>query len=107
VLEIDVREPPPAKPDLPPPPEMPKRPSGPLQGAARDAYNAAMDQYRRDLEEYRRQVDEIERAFEAAVQNYKDNDTVYTEGFVGLVAFAYSGSAECGFKNAWLWKMNP
>lgn len=101
--EIDTTEPPPPKPNLPERPERPKRPTGNAGKEALAAYQSQLAQYPLQLEAFNQLVNTIQRYHKAALQNYASTDTVFEEGFVGMLGFAYSGYVTCRFDDAWLW----
>jgi hypothetical protein len=109
VGEIDTTQPPPPAPDLPEPPVKPERPDAELlenlPKQAQAAYQADMEKYQKALDEYNQMVDKIQKDHAAVVKAFRDRDTVYEEGFVGMIAYAYSGYVRCQFDNAWLWLM--
>jgi len=99
----------PVRPNLPPLPVPPARPN---IGPDHPDYDRQMEQYHLDLRRYEEeQVDyqqvaaNIRQAFDVVLMNYNREDYL-EEGFVGFLAFAQSGYADCKFENAWLWQIS-
>lgn len=74
-----------------------------MKKRALDAYQQEMEKYQQALESYNQLVDKIQNTHASVMKSFRGKNTVYTEGFVGLVAFAYSGYVRCEFGNTWLW----
>ena len=94
--EVNLTQPPPRLPDLPTPPNDPG-PGATAQQKA--AYEAA-------LQVYNQLVNMIKRYHTRAVQAYSQGNAIFEQGFVGMLAYSYSGYMTCQFSNTWLWMID-
>jgi hypothetical protein len=104
---LDTTEPPPDQPILPEKPVKPAPPASDLTGkdkqeAQRD-YKLALEEYRVAYEKYTEEASKIYADYDAIINAYSLNNTVYEQGTVGLLAYSTSGKVNCHFSNAWLW----
>lgn len=96
VGEIDTTEPP-KQPILPP------KPAEPID---KDDI-AAQDSYKAQLEEYQDLIQQSQENYQVAQLNFQKGNSVFTDGFVSMLAVTQGGRTECEFDKAWLWLLEP
>lgn len=106
VGEVDLTAPPP-QPTLPEKPVKPDPPASNLTGKqlqeAKKAYQQALTEYQDVIQKYNEEASKIKAEHNAILGTYHLMEGVYEEGFVGMLAYAAAGYANCQFNNAWLW----
>lgn len=90
--EVDVTQPP-SQPKLPPRPAIPTNRND----------TDEMNKYQKKLEEYEDLVSQVNTNYQIALGNYQNQEAIFDEGFVAMIAASESGHTVCEFTNAWLW----
>lgn len=108
VGEVDITTPPPKQPVLTGKPVKPEAPSSDeLSGKdlqeAKKAYKQLLEEYNDEMEKYNEQVSKLMNEHNAILNAYSLMEGTFDEGFVEMLAYSSSGSANCQFNNAWLW----
>jgi hypothetical protein len=94
--EIDTTQPP-KQPILPPRPEPPV---DQLDQAAQKAYEDQLEQYE-DI------VQQSQANFQVAKTNFEEGNSIFTDGFISMLALTQGGRTMCQFDKAWLWLLEP
>ncbi len=92
IAEVDTTQPP-TPIQMPAPPVKPPSSEG----------QAAMDQYLEQAEQYKDYVKQMQTQYSNALNNYSQNQAIFTNGFLGLSVLSEAGLSECKFDNTWLW----
>ena len=94
--EIDTTQPP-KQPVLPP------KPAAPLD----QTDIAGQEAYKDQLQEYENIIEQSQANFQIAKTNFEAGKSVYTDGFLSMLAVTQGGRTECKFDKAWLWLLEP
>jgi hypothetical protein len=84
------------------PPERPSQPPKPSPPVDKDDENA-MNQYNIQLQEYEELLNKIQENFSTASVNFEEKESIFTDGFLAMVAISESGHTRCDFSDNWLW----
>jgi hypothetical protein len=71
-----------------------------LDSAAREAYEA-------QLQEYEDIIEQSQASFQTASTNFQEGNSVFTDGFLSMLAGTQGGRTLCQFDKAWLWLLEP